>query len=121
MLRALRLYIIGVRNLVVEMDARYIKGMLANLDIQPFASINRWIVAILMFHFELVHIKGTFHSPDGLSRRPRQPGDPEPVDDEDEFDDWIDQLHRFVYIIQPIGVRKSKDFVGVQILSLEGI
>ena len=120
-LRALRLYIIGVRNLVVETDARYIKGMLANPDIQPSASINRWIVAILTFHFELVHVKGTFHGPDGLSRRPRQPGDPEPVDDEDEFDDWIDQLHGFVHIIQPIGVRKSKDFAGAQVLSLEEI
>ena len=43
-------------------------------------------------------------SPDGLSWRPRQPGDPEPVDDEDKFDDWIDQLHSFLHIIQPIGV-----------------
>lgn len=79
-LRALRLYIIGIRNLIVEMDARYIKGMLANPDIQPSASINQWIVLILMFHFELVHIKGMFHGLDGLSRQPRQPDDPEPVD-----------------------------------------
>ena len=120
-LRALRLYIIGIRNLVIETDARYIKGMLANLDIQPSASINHWIVVILTFHFELVHIKGTFHGPDGLSQRPRQPGDPELVDDEDKFDDWIDQLHGFVHIIQPISVRKSKDFVGAQTLRVEEI
>ena len=45
-LRALRLYIIGVRNLIEEMDAQYIKGMLANPDIQPSASINQWIAGI---------------------------------------------------------------------------
>ncbi|KAG5633959.1 hypothetical protein H0H81_004190, partial [Sphagnurus paluster] len=39
-LSAFRLYIIGVRNLILEVDARYIKGMLSNPDIQPSASIN---------------------------------------------------------------------------------
>jgi RNase H-like domain found in reverse transcriptase len=39
-LRALKLYLIGVRNLVVEVDAKYIKGMLQNPDIAPSASIN---------------------------------------------------------------------------------
>jgi hypothetical protein len=29
-LKAVRLWVIGVRKLVVEMDARYIKGMLSN-------------------------------------------------------------------------------------------
>ncbi|OBZ73962.1 hypothetical protein A0H81_05907 [Grifola frondosa] len=66
-LRALRLYLIGVRNLVIEVDARYIKGMLQNPDIAPSASINRWIVAILTFHFTLVHVPGTNHGPDGLA------------------------------------------------------
>ncbi|KAJ3474731.1 hypothetical protein NLI96_g12289 [Meripilus lineatus] len=55
-LRTLRIYLIGVRNLVVEVDAGYIKGMLSNPDIQPSASINRWIVSILTFHFKLVHV-----------------------------------------------------------------
>jgi len=32
-LQAYRLYIIGVKNLWVEIDVRYIKGMLNNLDI----------------------------------------------------------------------------------------
>ena len=82
-LRTTRLWIIGVRKLVVETDARYIKGMLANLDIQPSASINHWILSILTFHFELVHVKETFHRPDGLSRRPRQPDDP--IMDDDDF------------------------------------
>jgi hypothetical protein len=46
-LRALHFYLIGVWNLVVEVDVRYIKGMLSNPDISPSTSINQWIVAIL--------------------------------------------------------------------------
>jgi hypothetical protein len=52
-LRAYKLFIVGVRNLIVEVDTRYIKGMLNNPDTAPFASINCWIVSILAFHFEL--------------------------------------------------------------------
>jgi hypothetical protein len=104
-LRALRLYLIGLRNLVIEVDAKYIKGMLANPDIAPSASINRWILSILMFHFDLVHVPGAFHGPDGLSRRRPQPGDrPEPDDD---FDDWIDQVHGFLHMILPTSSRIS--------------
>ncbi len=98
-LQALRLYLIGVRTLVVEVDARYIKGMLNNPDLAPNAAINRWIMAILTFHFKLVHVPGSMHGPDGLSRRPPQPNDtPQPDDD---FDDWIDRLHGFVHIVNP--------------------
>jgi hypothetical protein len=85
-LGALRLYLIGVRNLTVEVDAKYIKGMLANPDIAPSASINQWIMAILTFHFDLVHVPGSRHGPDGLSRRPPQPDDEDPPDPE-EFED----------------------------------
>ena len=105
-LRALRLYLIGLRTLVVEVDAKYIKGMLSNPDIAPSASINRWIVSILMFHFTLVHVPGSFHGPDGLSRRRTQPGDlPEP---EDDFDDWIDQVHGFLHMILPLTNRSGE-------------
>jgi hypothetical protein len=89
----------GVQNLVVEVDTRYIKGMLSNPDISPSASINRWIVAILTFHFDLVHVPGTHHGPNGLSRRPWQDGDEEDRDDEEDFTDWIDQLHGFMHQI----------------------
>ena len=58
-LRLLKMYLIGVWNLIVEVDVRYIKGMLLNPDITPTASINCWIVSILLFHFTLVHIPGT--------------------------------------------------------------
>ena len=125
-LRSLRLFLIGLRNIVVEVDARYIKGMLNNPDILPSASINRWIVAILTFHFKLVHVPGTSHGPDGLSRRPRQPDDdPEEPDD---FDDWIDRLYGFMHQINnPYVPRRStvlvlaltNVFAGAQISNLE--
>ena len=69
MLHALNLYLIRIRNLVIEVDVKYIKGMLENLDIVPPASINQWILSILMFHFTLVHVPGMHHGPDDLSRR----------------------------------------------------
>ena len=100
-LRALCLYLIGLRNLVVEVDALHIKGMLENPDIIPSASMNRWVIAIKMFHFELVHVPGERHGPDGLSRRPVQDGDSKPTDDADEFDDWIDRLYGFMHLVNP--------------------
>jgi hypothetical protein len=84
-LSALRFYLIGVRNLIVEVDARYIKGMLMNPDVAPSASINRWIVLILTFHFTLVHVAGTHHGPDGLSRCPLQDED-SVIDDEEDLE-----------------------------------
>jgi len=39
-LRSLKILLIGIRNLVVEVDAAYIKGMLRNPDVAPSASIN---------------------------------------------------------------------------------
>jgi hypothetical protein len=98
-LRALKLYLIGIRNLIAEVDAKYIKGMLSNPDVAPSASINRWIVSILMFHFTLVHVPGTHHGPDGLSRRRPQLGDKE--EPEDDFEDWIDNVNGFLHLINP--------------------
>lgn len=105
-LRALKLYLIGLRNLVVEVDAKYIKGMLANPDIAPSASINRWIVSILMFHFELVHVPGSCHGPDGLSRRRPQLKDTEEKED-DDFEDWIDRVNGFMHMISVPSVRPT--------------
>ena len=89
-LRALRMHIIGVTNLIIEMDALYVRGMLNNPDVQPNAAMNRWIAAILLFDFKLVHVPAEKHlGPDGLSRR-------EPVLGEDEEDgdpeDWVDEV-----------------------------
>lgn len=98
-LRTLKLYLIGVRNLIIEVDAKYIKGMLRNPDIAPSASINRWIISILMFHFTLVHVPGSHHGPDGLSRRKPQPGDES--EPEDDFEDWIDDINGFMHLVNP--------------------
>jgi hypothetical protein len=84
--------------MVVEVDARYIKGMLANPDIAPSASVNRWIMAILTFHFDLVHVPSSHHGPDGLSQRLCQPDDEDPQDTA-EFDNWINNLHGFMHQI----------------------
>jgi hypothetical protein len=75
--------------------------MLSNPDGAPSATLNRWIVSILTFHFELVHVAGTHPRPDGLSRRPRQPDDNTPDTDE-AFRDWIDQLHGFVHQLNAV-------------------
>jgi len=87
-LHAMRLYIVGVCNLVVEVDASYIKGMLRNPDIQLNASINRWIAVILLFDFKLVHVPADKHKgPDGLSRHEPVPGEDE---EDDDPEDWVD-------------------------------
>ena len=92
-LKALKMYIVGLKNLVVEVDAKYIKGMINNPDIQPSATINRWIAGILLFDFKLRHVPGKDHAPaDGLSRRPKSDEDPEV---EDDCEEWIDTAYSF--------------------------
>ena len=83
---AMRLYLVSVHNLVVEVDASYIKGMLSNPDIQLNAAINRWIATILLFNFKLIHIPADKHKgPDGLSRCKPAPGEEE----DDDPEDWV--------------------------------
>ena len=87
-LRVNKKLLYGVRKLVIETDAKYIKGMLENPDMMPTATINRWIDEILMYHFTLRHKAGATFGPDGLSRRTSQEDDSayEPCsDDEDEI------------------------------------
>jgi hypothetical protein len=84
------MHIIGVTDLVVEMDAQYVHGMLTNPDIQPSAAINWWISAIQLFDFKLVHIPAKKHQgPDGLSRREPIPGED---DDDGDPEEWIDDI-----------------------------
>jgi hypothetical protein len=121
-LRTYKMFLVGVRNLIVKVDARYIKGMLNNPDIAPSASVNQWIVSILTFHFELQHVPGKSHGPDGLSQRPPQPDDDSDDDksneEAEEFEDWIDNLYGFTHMINnPIRVPKSEQLV--HILTLE--
>ena len=92
-LRAVRVWIFGVANLTVEVDAKYVKGMINNPDLQPNATINRWIAGILLFQFKLVHVSADKHTgADGLSRRPPSSLDPpEP----DNHEDWLDHAYGF--------------------------
>lgn len=89
-LRRWRLYLVGVKNLHVEVDAKYIKGMLNEPDLQPNATINRWIQGILLFDFKLVHVPAAQHKgPDALSRRPLGEGEEA---EEDDGDEWLDNI-----------------------------
>jgi hypothetical protein len=89
-LRALRMHVVGITNLVVEMDAQYVRGMLSNPDVQPNAAINCWIAAILLFDFKLVHVPAEkHHGPDGLSRREPIPGED---DNEGDPEEWVDEV-----------------------------
>ena len=81
----------------MEIDASYIKGMLNNLDIQLGTAMNRWIVGIKLFHFELVHVPGTLPTGlDGLSCHDPSPNDPI-VDD--DTDDWLERTMGFSVIL----------------------
>ena len=100
LLRALKhtqLYTIGVKRFIVEMDAKFIKGMINHPTLHPNDAINRWISAILLFNFELVHVPAERHTgADGLSRRPRAPEDPS-SEDQDELEEWIDSATGFFF------------------------
>jgi hypothetical protein len=77
-------------------DAKYIEGMINNPDIQPNASMNRWIAAILrflLFTFKLKHVLGAKHvGPDGLSRRRRSLDDEEIEETPEEIENWLDDV-----------------------------
>ena len=94
-LRHWRLHLVGVKKLIVEVDAKYIKGMLKEPDLQPNAVMNRWIQGILMWDFELVHVPATkFKGPDALSRRPMAE-DEHVIEDDDE---WLDEIALFTSV-----------------------
>src|ERR1700724_1002265 len=86
-LEASKYWLLGCRNLIIETDAKYIKGMLSNPGVGPNAAIMRWIDYILMYHFTLRHIPGKTFATDGLSRRDAQPGDDEYPPDKN----WVDE------------------------------
>jgi len=98
LLRALKqtqLFTIGVKKLIIEMDAKFIKGMLNHPTLHPNDAINRWIAAILLFDFELVHVPAEKHTgADGLSQHPRGDSDPA-LADSAELEDWIDSSAGF--------------------------
>jgi hypothetical protein len=72
---------------------KYIKGMINNPNLQPNATINRWIAGILLFSFKLVHVSTLKHKGiDGLSRC--LPVEEDPMEDGD-YEDWIDCAYSF--------------------------
>lgn len=93
----IKTHIIGLCNLVLEVDAIHIGGMIRNPDLAPSTLINCWITYILNFHFKLVHVPGAFHGPDSLSHRTRQPDDPTQLDDDDN--DFVDLNLLFMHLI----------------------
>jgi hypothetical protein len=107
-LEAMQYWLLGCRRLVVEMDAKYIQGMLNNPGMGPNATINRWIEQILMFKFKLKHTKGANFPPDGLSRREAQPGDEIWLNTEDDTE-----------INGPPGEHGDWDYFGEQPLDFD--
>lgn len=94
-LSACKYYLLGCRKLEIEVDAKYIKGMLSNVDSLANANLQRWAEEILMYHFTLVHVPGKVHGPDGLSRRPASDNDevvPRPHIEEED-----DEVNTFEY------------------------
>lgn len=100
----------GLKRLTVEVDAKYIKGMINNPDIQPNATINRWIAAILTFDFKLVHVAGSKHSgADGLSRRPAAEEDEQ---EDDDVDEWIDRANAFMLGVGDNEIKREWRWTG---------
>ena len=93
---ATRIHIIGVQKLFVEMNAKFVKGMINNPNVQPNATINRWIAAILLFDLEIRHVPAKKHTgADGLSRRPRAPEDEDP---EEDLEEWVEDAMSLMYM-----------------------
>ena len=118
-LTACRYWLLGCRNLKVETDAKYIKGMLEHPDEGPNANINRWIAKILTYHFTLVHVPGRTHGPDGLSRRPWAEGDIEyPRDAEDDIEirdeGLIDVEYPYGDLDPPLAWEEFKDQIDTR-------
>jgi hypothetical protein len=91
---AYQIYIIRVKNLIVEVDTKYLKGMLNNLDVQPNATINWWIASILLFDFKLVHVPAIHHTAtNGLSQRLPALED---LPENDDFEERIDDSYGFL-------------------------
>jgi hypothetical protein len=54
----------------LELDAKYVQGMIKAPDMQPSALENQWIQGILCFDFKIVHVPAMRHKgPDALSCR----------------------------------------------------
>lgn len=91
-LHTAKVWLIGLKTFTMEVNAKYICGMLNKPDIQPNAAMNRWITGITTFDFTLKHVAGTKHlGPDRLSRQRRGEADSDD-EDPDDVEDWIDKV-----------------------------
>ena len=89
-LKQTQLFTIGVKNFIIEMDAKFIKGMLNSPALHPNDAVNLWVSAILLFDFELVHVPTAKHTgADNLSQHPQAAEDPD-AEEPDELDNLID-------------------------------
>ena len=63
-----------------------------NVEQHPNAAMNRWIMAILIFDFKLVHVPRTkYKGPDRLSRRRVTEGKEE-GEGAKEAENWVDKI-----------------------------
>jgi hypothetical protein len=71
-MEAFKDHIYQLKNLTIEVDAKYLKGVLKNPSSLPDRPMNWWIANILRFSPKIVHVPAAqFKGPDALSRRPR--------------------------------------------------
>jgi hypothetical protein len=81
----------------VEVNMKYIKGMINNPDLQPNTTINQWIAGILLFSFKLIHVSVLKHKGvDGLSRHPPVKED---TMEDSNYEDWIDHAYLFSIVL----------------------
>jgi hypothetical protein len=81
--------------------------MLSNPDVQPNAAIKRWIAAILLFDFKLVHVPAEKHlGANGLSQREPIPGEDDDDGDPEESVDEVLSLSIWVDTWQQAQTRK---------------
>lgn len=71
----------------------YVQEIINNPDLRPNATINWWIIEILLLKFCLVHVLATCHmGADGLSHCPLSQDDSL---EEEDFKDWLDKAYSF--------------------------
>ncbi|KXN81667.1 hypothetical protein AN958_04006 [Leucoagaricus sp. SymC.cos] len=67
--------------------------MINRPDIHLNAAMNQWIVAILMFDFELVHVLASRHKGlDGLSRQRKSEDGSDDNEGEEVVEEWVDEI-----------------------------
>jgi len=94
-LRHWRFYLVGLSSLIVEMDAKYVKGMINSVEEDTDPIVARWIQAILLYDFEFVHAPADkFRGPDALSRWPpdENHSDSGYGSGSEEDDSWLDRV-----------------------------